>query len=62
MERLNHEPIVYRVYDEMKNHVGKENAITAEELSAYFDISERRKRGLLHTSLYRRRRKEICGF
>lgn len=39
-----HEPIVYRIYDEMKNHIGKENAISGAKLSAKFDISERKLR------------------
>lgn len=61
MERLNHEPIVYRVYDEMKNHVGKENAITAEELSAYFDISERKLRDIIKTIRRSRELEKVIG-
>lgn len=36
-----HESITYRLYDELKNHVGKENAISAKDLSAMFGMSKR---------------------
>lgn len=39
-----HEPIVYRIYDLLKKHVGKENAVSAKDLSGWFGISERQLR------------------
>ena len=39
-----HEPMVYRLYDELKNHIGKKNAISADELCAKFGIEERKLR------------------
>lgn len=39
-----HEPIVYRIYAEMMNHVGVDNAISGKELSAKFGITERKLR------------------
>lgn len=39
-----HEPIVYRIYDLLKQHVGKENAVSAKDLSGWFGISERQLR------------------
>lgn len=39
-----HESITYRLYDELKNHVGKENAISAKDLSAMFGMSKRKLR------------------
>lgn len=41
METKKHNPIVYRIYDEMKNHIGKENAISGAKLSGMFGISDR---------------------
>lgn len=32
-----HQPIVYRVYEELKHHVGAENAISADDLCDKFD-------------------------
>jgi repressor of nif and glnA expression len=40
--------IVYEIYNRMKyNHVGKANAISMEELSRQFNISERKTRGIV---------------
>lgn len=45
METKKYEPIVYRIYDELSNkHVGKKNAISGSDLSAIFEISERKLR------------------
>ena len=44
-----HEPIVYELYREMKNHVGKENAVSAQALSRRFNISERELREHIST-------------
>ena len=44
-----HEPIVYAVYDEMKNYVGKANAIKAADLAAKFNLSERGLREVIST-------------
>lgn len=41
IQTKNHESIIYRLYDELKNHVGKENAVSAKELSAKFGITKR---------------------
>lgn len=49
MEQKHHEPIVYRVYEEMTKHVGKKNAISAEGLAALFGISERKLREVIKT-------------
>lgn len=48
IETKKHEPLVYRIYDELKNHVGKDNAINGSSLSAMFDISERMLRTYIH--------------
>lgn len=48
METKRHETIVYRIYDELKNHVGKKNAVSAAELSGKFNISERQLRDYIH--------------
>lgn len=42
-------PIVYEVYAELKQHVGKENAISADSLSRLFSISERELREVIST-------------
>lgn len=42
-------PIVYEVYAEIKQHVGKENAISAEDLSNQFNIGERELREIIST-------------
>lgn len=39
-----HEPVVYRIYEFLKHHVGKEHAISAENLAEVFGISERKLR------------------
>lgn len=44
-----HSPIVYDVYAELKQHVGKENAISADSLSRLFSISERELREVIST-------------
>lgn len=36
-----HAPIIYQLYEELKSHVGKGNAISAEELSGKFGMTER---------------------
>lgn len=43
-----HESIRYRIYDELKKHVGKQNAVSAAELSGMFGISERQLRDHVH--------------
>lgn len=49
METKKHAPIVYRIYDELKNHhVGKVNAISGKALSYKFDITERQLREYIH--------------
>ena len=49
MVKTNHHPaIVYRIYDELKNHVGEENAISATALASQFDISRRQVRAYVH--------------
>lgn len=48
IETKHSEPIVYRVYDELKKHVGRENAVSAADLSARFNISERQLRSIVH--------------
>lgn len=45
MIKTKHHPsIVYRIYDELKEHVGRENAISATALASQFDISDRQLR------------------
>lgn len=44
IETKHHEPIVYRIYDFLKNFVGEENAIQGRDLAAHFKISERKLR------------------
>lgn len=45
MIKTKHHPsIVYRIYDELKEHVGRENAISATALARQFDISNRQLR------------------
>lgn len=49
LEAKKHEPIVYRIYDELsKNHVGKKNAISGRDLSVKFEISQRQLRDYIH--------------
>ncbi len=48
METKKHQPIAYRIYDELKQHVGKQNAISATELSEKFGISKRHLRDYIH--------------
>lgn len=42
-------PIVYRIYDELKKHIGEENAISGVNLSAIFGISQRQLRTHIRT-------------
>ena len=44
VEKKGHIPIIYRIYNEMLDHVGVDNAISAKELSAKFGITERKLR------------------
>lgn len=44
LEVVHHSPLTYRIYDELKCHVGKANAISAEALSDMFGISQRQLR------------------
>lgn len=44
IETKHHEPIVYRIYDFLKNFVGEENAIQGRDLAAQFAITERKLR------------------
>ena len=44
-----HSSVVYEVYSELKKHVGKENAISADSLSRLFNISERELREVIST-------------
>lgn len=43
-----HEPTVYHVYEYMKNHIGKDKAIAADELASKFGLSERELRSIVH--------------
>lgn len=45
---MTHTPMTYRIYDELKNHIGKENAISGLALSTMFGITERNLRGYIH--------------
>lgn len=49
IETKRHAPIVYKIYEELKNHVGRNNAISATELSAKFNLSKRGLREVIHT-------------
>lgn len=42
-----HAPIVYSVYEYMKQYVGEENAISAKDLSKHFGMSERNLRDII---------------
>ena len=44
LEVVHHSPLTYRIYDELKKHVGRANAISAEALSDMFGISQRQLR------------------
>ncbi len=48
IETKHHDSTTYRIYDELKNHVGKQNAISAADLSGMFHISERQLRDYIH--------------
>lgn len=43
-----HSPIVYHVYEELKKHVGEENAVSAEYLCCLFGISSRHLRFIVN--------------
>lgn len=48
IETRKHTPLVYRVYDELRDkHVGQANAIQAPDLAFKFNISERKLRGII---------------
>lgn len=49
IEQKHHQPIVYKVYEVMKLHVGKENAISATELGEMFGLSVRQLRVIVST-------------
>lgn len=50
MIKTKHHPaIVYRIYAELKNHIGEENAISASELAYKFLISKRQLRTYINT-------------
>lgn len=49
IETKHHAPIVYKVYEELKNHVGSSNSISAKDLADKFSISERALRDIIHT-------------
>ena len=44
LEVVHHSPLTYRIYDELKKHVGRANSISAEALSDMFGISQRQLR------------------
>lgn len=48
IETKHHEPIVYKVYEELKNHVGRENSISAKDLASKFSMGERALREVIH--------------
>lgn len=47
IETKKHSPVVYLVYDFMKDYVGESNAIKAKDLSAHFGVSERELREII---------------
>lgn len=47
IETKKHAPVVYLVYDFMKDYVGESNAIKAKDLSAHFGVSERELRDII---------------
>ena len=49
IETKHTEPITYRIYDTLKQHCGKENAISGADLSAMFGIDKRQLRKHIHT-------------
>ena len=48
IETKHHKPIVYQVYNFLKDYVGEENAIAGRDLSAHFNITERKLRSIKH--------------
>lgn len=48
IETKHTKPITYKIYEELKSHIGKENAISGADLSAKFNISKRRLRIYIH--------------
>ena len=49
IETKHNQPIVYAVYEELKLHCGRQNAISAKNLASKFDMSERALREVIHT-------------
>lgn len=47
IETKHHSPVVYKVYDELKNHVGKKNSIPAKDLADKVCLSERALRDVI---------------
>lgn len=54
-------PITYRIYEELKNHIGKEHAISGADLSAKFGIDRRQLRRHIHTLRYSMELEKIIG-
>ena len=48
IETKHSQPITYRIYEELKKHIGKESAISGADLSAIFGISKRQLRTHIH--------------
>lgn len=48
IETKHSEPITYKIYKELKNHIGKANAVSGRELSEQFGISQRQLREYIH--------------
>lgn len=49
IKTIHHSPIVYRVYDELKEHIGSSQAISAEKLAFLFNTTKREIRRIIHT-------------
>lgn len=52
IETKHSQPIVYRIYDALKAHIGKANAVSGTALSEQFGISQRRLRMYIHEIRY----------
>lgn len=48
IETKHHKPIVYQIYNFLKDYVGEENAVAGKDLAAHFNITERRLRSIKH--------------
>ncbi len=48
IETKHTEPITYRIYDYLKQFIGKENAISGADLANHFGISKRQLRTHIH--------------